>query len=274
MKRKISLLAPSAHQRKRDGFSLVECVIAIGLVAILLTTFMAIFVPTQQNINRALGVEDVKRLASTLENEMSTLRPGEEDAYKVGSASKASAFEKAFQWIKNSNDPTKAILMYQYQALPNTEYTVGSVATGLLEPVTQAIVTDESKVPGVDYITQSVARKLDDTFLKTSGSTSAIDAELAPGVIVGDVYAVKLTQLVKDSAGMMKPGKAGEIVSIADNKTQKTVTNSSAIENGYILFEAQFYRLPNNLANFVKSGGWTFESLGKPVLTQNIAVRR
>ena len=69
----------------RKGFSLVEVVIAIGIVAMLLTTFMAVFGPAQKNINKALGSADANRLVHTLENEMAILRPGEEAAYNSSS---------------------------------------------------------------------------------------------------------------------------------------------------------------------------------------------
>lgn len=229
------------------GFSLVEVVIAIGIVAILLTTFMAVFGPAQQNIVRALGVADVSRLTSTLENEMGYLREGEEGTYD-------SAFEKAFEWIKDSGSESSAIVVYQYQADPTAENK---------DKTLTAINTSTSGAPGVDYITQTVARKVDSSY---------ISSELAPGVVVGSVYAVRMTQLKEATDGSLELGSAGSIVN--PPPVSKTATNADEYTGGYLAFQAEFFLLPNNLSGFVTGGQWKFEKLGDPIVVQNIAVRK
>lgn len=242
------------HQRSpylnHKGFSLVEVVIAIGIVAVLLTSFIAVFGPAQQSVVRALGVGDVNRLTSTLENEMGYLRETEENDYN-------SAFDKAFEWLETSTTSQSAIIVYQYHGDPSTEN-----ADGTLKAKSSG---DKRAAPGVDYITQTVARKLDQ-----ASSKSYIREELSPGVIVGGVYAVRLTQLVPDSTtGAMSLGAAGSIV----DEDGAAVSGSDSYPNGYIAMQAEFYRLPNNLSGFVIGGGWDFENLGAPIVTQNIAVR-
>lgn len=229
---------------QNKGFSLVEVVIAIGIVAILLTTFMAVFGPAQQNIVRALGVADVSRLTSTLENEMTYLRKGE---------SEDSAFEKAFEWVKDSHSESSAVIVYQYQASPKSTNDDGTL---------EAVKAVKGSTPGVDYITQTIARKIGSPF---------INSELAPGVVVGSVYAVRMTQLVEDSSnGGLELGDKGKVV----NADGSSAADGSKYTSGHIAFQAEFFLLPNNLAGFVTGGKWKFDKLGEPIVVQNIAVRK
>ncbi len=246
----------------RKGFSLVEVVIAIGIVAVLLTTFMAVFGPAQKNINRALGVADANRLVTTLETEMAILRDGEENDYQ-DRASNASAFEKAFQWIKDSNETSQAIVVYQYQALPNTEN-----SDGTLQAADTALIKNNQKFPGVDYITQTVARRLDKV------DQQVFDDELTPGVVQGKVYAVRLVQLVPDPNGGLVLGDEDKIQYMDEDGDLEDALDSSKYEDAYITFQAEFFPLNNNLSSYVTGGSWDFSKLGNPVATQNLAVRR
>ena len=77
--------------RRRDtrgGFTLIESVIAIGVVAILLTTFLAVFGPASQSIRRSISVQEADRLQSALEREFQILREGPDDKFQT-------AFEKS-----------------------------------------------------------------------------------------------------------------------------------------------------------------------------------
>ncbi|MGJ8671952.1 type IV pilus modification PilV family protein [Rubritalea sp.] len=240
------------------GFSLVEVVIAIGIVAILLTTFMAVFGPAQQNINRAIGVSDANRLVSTLENEMAVLRPGEESEYAVA-GSYGSAFEKAFQWIKDSNDPAKALVIYQYQAQPDETNSDGTLAA-----IETSEASNDSLLPGKDYITQTIARRV------SSITGKFIQDELRPGVVKGNVYVARMTQLV-DSGGELKVGAPG-VISNTDGGGN--ASDSSDYDDAHITLQVEFFQMPNNLATYVTGGSWDFDQLGSPVAVHNIAVRR
>ncbi|MFC5051291.1 prepilin-type N-terminal cleavage/methylation domain-containing protein [Rubritalea spongiae] len=256
------------------GFSLVEVVIAIGIVAILLTTFMAVFGPAQQNINRAIGVSDANRLVSTLENEMAVLRLGEENEYQDADGN-ASAFEKAFQWIQNSNGAGDAILIYQYQALPDE-----SNQDGTLQAIEASDAQDENLLPGKDYITQTTARRV------SFDPYGLIEKELVPGVVSGNVYVARMTQLLlqadKDDIDddgdrtelVLQVGDAGKIKFINEDGTETEVGDSSDYNEAYITVQVEFFQMPNNLAGYVTGGGWDFDELGSPVAVHNIAVRR
>ena len=96
------------HTKKIFGFTLMETVIAIGVLAVMLTAFMGVFAPAAKNIRRAINVQDADRLASGLEKELGTFRVGD---VKAGAAD--TAFNKAYSWIENSHSNNSVILCYQ-----------------------------------------------------------------------------------------------------------------------------------------------------------------
>ena len=100
-------MKPSAIKRQH-GFTLLETVIAIGVLAVLLTGFMVVFAPAAEGIRKSINVQQADRLASALEQELSTIR-GTNSGYTTG-------FDKSFEWIKDSNSVGTALLVYQYRA--------------------------------------------------------------------------------------------------------------------------------------------------------------
>ncbi|MCU0752004.1 MAG: type II secretion system GspH family protein, partial [Akkermansiaceae bacterium] len=98
-------MKPSHPCRKR-GFSLIETVIAIGVLAVLLTGFMIVFAPAAAGIRKSINVQEADRLATTLEQELVTFRTGDPGG---------NGFGKAFTWIKDSNNANTALLIYQYR---------------------------------------------------------------------------------------------------------------------------------------------------------------
>ncbi len=61
---------PSIRTR---GFTLLETVIAIGVLAVLLTGFMVVFAPAADGIRKSINVQQADRMASALEQELVTL---------------------------------------------------------------------------------------------------------------------------------------------------------------------------------------------------------
>jgi prepilin-type N-terminal cleavage/methylation domain-containing protein len=58
------------HRKQPRGFTLVETVIAMGIIAVMITAFLAAFAPAVTSIRKSISSKDVNRLASTLEYEM------------------------------------------------------------------------------------------------------------------------------------------------------------------------------------------------------------
>lgn len=241
------IMKSNSHRRNAKGFSLVEVVIAIGIVAILLSTFMAVFTPAQKNIKQALSVRDVNRMASTLEKEMSDYHSHEVNEY-------TSAFDKAYLWIKDSssssadNYPPVPVFVYQYKAMMNQE----DPNNGRLLPYDPSV----GGIAGKDFITKTVARRKGDPSLK---------AELAAGVVTGPVYVVRMTQLLQTEEGLEVSTNPGTIEGGADSKTY---------EDAQISFQAEFFRLKANQYSYVNGNKWDFKKLSRPVATHNMAVRR
>lgn len=227
------------------GFTLLETVIAIGVLAVLLTGFMVVFAPAADGIRKSINVQQADRMASALEQELVTPRAGESPVNKTG-------FDKAFLWLKSSNAVNDSLLAYQYRGK------VGSYRTdGTLTPEPTL-----SGKPGEDYVVVPMVRqKKDPEFTKD------LDA------LEGAVYLVKATQLVFDG-GQLKAGTPGKIFDPKD-KT-KEATTADLYPEAVIAFSADFYLMPAKSAAYFNSSAFTskFPNLKSPVFTRNLAVRR
>ncbi len=229
----------------RPGFTLMESVIAIGVLAVLITAFMYAFGPAMSGIRRAINVQEADRMASTLERELGTLRPGQETGgIKTG-------FDKGYEWIKSSNEPGSAICVYQYRGDPSKQR-----SDGTLEPVVRS-----GGRPGSDYIVQPIVRRTNDPLFPK-------DLE----AVSGPVFVVKCTQLVYDQGGLVA-GSAGQIRNPVDGKGSSSPDDFT---EAVIAFSAEFFGMPANNVDFFQGQGFQrrFRDLRQPVFTRNLAVRR
>lgn len=233
------------RSHSRRGFTLLETVISIGVLAVLLSAFLAVFGPATTGIRRAISTQEADRLSSALVSELSTRREGTQtNDYTSG-------FDKGFNWIKDASDSGKTIFVYQYRANPNS----GLRSDGSMEPYTSV-----NGVAGKDYIVQPMARQRDDSML-------ADDLE----VLEGRVFAVKPTQLVSNQ-GALTLGSAG---TISDPETGSTVSDSTAYTGSVIPFSAEFFEVPSNAPAFLKTGGaFDMSKLKSPLFSRNLAVNR
>jgi prepilin-type N-terminal cleavage/methylation domain-containing protein len=244
-------------QTFRRGFTLLETVIAIGVLAVLLTGFMIVFAPAAAGIRKSMTVQEADRLASTIEQEIVNLRSGEESTDYV------TGFDKAYRWIEDSmkKSSPEVVFVYQYRGSLTKSRTDGSP-----EPVK---ATDG--VPGADYAVVPMARRR--TSL-TSGSDPFFEKDLQ--ALEGRVYAVKVKQLVYSGGQMIASTK--EV--IEDPTPGEAITGTTPPVSGkypeaVIAFSAEFYNLQSSSPSFLKTGG-KFDSskLKTPVFTRNLAVRR
>lgn len=249
------------HPNSRaPGFTLIETVIAIGVLAVLLTGFIVVFTPAADGIRKSINVQQADRLASTLENELVTLRDGE----KVGDVK--TGFDKAFDRIsKSSATAADGLVVYQYRAKKNSKRRTD----GTPEPLGDD--DNKNKVPGENYTVVSVMRKfMGDDFKKDLPA------------IEGSIYLVKCTQLVF-TGGELKPGKPGEIKNPAPEPSTPTIpayqagpfTKADDFPDAVIAFTADFYMLPAKSQGYFDNTLPTkFAGLNKPVFSRNLAVRR
>lgn len=233
--------------RNRRGFTLIETVIAIGVLAVLLTGFIIVFTPAADGIRKTISTQQADRLTSALEQELVTLRGSTETTeFKTG-------FNKAYTFIKESNVATEALLVYQYRGDLEAERR----SDGSLEPKPSI----DGKLPGEDYLVVPMARRLsDDIFIE----------DLA--AVEGPVYLVKPTQLIYD-ANQLVLGTPGEIKNPKDGTPS---TAADAYTEAVIAFAAEFHPMPTNAAGYFTGPEFAkkFTKAKTPVFTRNLAVRR
>jgi len=233
---------------KTKGFTLLETVIAIGVLAVLLSGFLVVFAPAAAGIRQSINLQQADRLASALEEEMATLRAGE------ASTSVKTSFDKAFNWLLKSDLKTDAILVYQYRGK------VGALR-GDGTPAPEPNISGKS--PGTDFSLVPMARRLSDSQFKED--LRAID---------GSVYLIKPTQLIFTGTDGMKLGRRGEIV---DPKLGGAkLTNPDAYPDAVVAFAAEFHIMPSKDISYYNGAAFTkkFSEVKNPVFTRNLAVRR
>ncbi|MEN9535159.1 MAG: hypothetical protein RIR37_432 [Verrucomicrobiota bacterium] len=232
---------------QRRGFTLIETVIAIGVLAVLLTGFIIVFTPAADGIRKTISTQQADRLTSALEQELVTLR-GEEQTteFKTG-------FGKAYKLIEESDAAETAILVYQYRGKLSGERR----PDGTLEPEPSV----ESKSPGKDFLVVPMARRKDDT---------AFLEDLA--AVEGPVYLVKCTQLIFNNNELVL-GTPGQIKNPKDGSAS---ASSDVYAEAVIAFAADFYQMPTNAKGFFSGPEFAkrFSKVKTPVFSRNLAVRR
>lgn len=233
----------STSKSNQRGFTLLETVIAIGVLAVLLTGFMVVFAPAAEGIRKSINVQQADRLASTVEDELVTLRNKD---FTTG-------FNKAFDWIKSSTNAPTAMFVYQYRGK------AGSAMRTDGTPQPQADI--KGKVTGKDFIVVPMMRRVNDTALLKEDLTA----------IEGAVYLVKCTQLVFDK-GELKLGDQGQI---KDPKTGTASANPDTYPEAVIAFSAEFHIMPAKTYDYLSGVlPGKFAKLKNPVFSRNLAVRR
>jgi hypothetical protein len=224
----------------------METVIAIGVLAVLITAFMYVFGPAMAGIRKSINVQEADRLASTLERELGTLRTGQ------ATGGITTGFDKAFEWIRKSNDVNDALCVYQYRGDPRKQR-----SDGTLEPMTRS-----NGVPGQDYVVQPIVRRMSDSLF-----TKDLEA------IEGPVFVVKCTQLVYDKSSGLIAGSQGEI---RDPQDGTPAASAAEFKEAVVAFSADFYSMPANSPKFFQSAAFKkrFNGGVKPIFTRNLAVRR
>jgi type II secretory pathway component PulJ len=247
-------------RRPTAAFTLTETVIAIGVLAVLLTGFIAVFTPAAQGIRRSISSEQADRLTSTLEAELVTPRLNQSPAGNQSNPNTAiTGFTKAFDWIQKGNTAATAIFVYQYRGNPSvTRRTDGTM-------IPRASLA--SAEPGKNNILQTMARRANDPLLEAD-----LDA------VEGSVFFVRPIQLVFNN-GQLEPSTSPTTILNADGTT---ATTAAAYQDAVIAFTAEFHSVPSKTIEYLTGNGFktrhgriiAANSTIKPVFTRNLAVRR
>jgi type II secretory pathway component PulJ len=260
-------------RRPTAAFTLTETVIAIGVLAVLLTGFIAVFTPAAQGIRRSISSEQADRLTSTLEAELVTPRQDQPPATNQSNPSTAiTGFRKAFDWIRTGNTAATAIFVYQYRGNPN----INRRKDGTMVPVPRLT----NAVPGKTYILQTMARRANDTTL--------LEQDLE--AVEGSVFFVRPIQMVFNAGALQIDatptlGKLKNPVPLPVRTPNPYPTEPDKAEDfadAVLPFSAEFHSVPSKTFEYLTGAAFKTRhariiapnSPIKPVFTRNLAVRR
>ncbi len=242
-------------QARRSGFTLLETVIAIGVLAVLLTGFLVVFTPATEGIRKSINVQQADRLVSALETELIAGR-------KVTAAGDI-PFDMALNRIKESSEADNAVFVYQYRGdlskTPRDDKTLYPCPA----------ITD--KVAGKDYVVVPMMRRLTETFF--GEDLKAIE---------GPLFLVKCKQLVFKGGALVADTRPEGVRKLLNPKTGVEVSATQfKAEEAVIPFAAEFYLVPTNSWAYFSTAGkkatpafaTKFAALKTPVFTRNLAVR-
>jgi len=229
------------------GFTLMETVIAIAVIAVLITGFIAVFAPAIEGIRRSISGEEANRLTSTLEHEIATLRQGQQPA------TASTGFDKAFNWIRESNETANALLIYQYR---------GDIQDKR-DDDTPVPYTGDGVIAGRDYIMVPMLRRKSET-VKIAEDFAALE---------GRVFVVRCTHLVYSNNGSLERFD----LTNPDHAGKELPENPEDYLEAVLPFAADFYSLPNRSPQYLQGDAFADyfeERMNRPIFTRNIAVRR
>ena len=266
------MLTKCMKQSRSKGFTLTEVVLAIGVVAVLIVVFMAMFIPARRTVQSALTIREADRIVHALTAELGELRNSERaasNARKSSSSKYVSAFDKAFYWMQFTSRPATTILVYNYRA----DLTKGARKDGTPQPWLE----DGGSIPGKNTAVV--------TGVCLANNKERWDDFKA---LVGPVFAVRVTQLVVErmdssSYGYKLAPKYGTIYNPYNRG--KVIKEPSLYvytpEKGgglnlpwgaEVLYQAEFFQLLNTDPERLQHLTW--ENLKTPVFTRNLAFRR
>ncbi|MDB4739330.1 prepilin-type N-terminal cleavage/methylation domain-containing protein [Akkermansiaceae bacterium] len=230
----------------KTGFTLVEVVIALGILVVMITGFMAVFGPAAQTIKKTLSTDEASRLQATLELELRTVRQGRESRRYQGDP-----FQKAIDWIAQSEEAGETVIIYKYRGIPGKFRNDGT-----LEPADRTLA-----IAGRDFLVQPMVRRLSDPLFE----------EDLQGV-EGRVFFVKLRQLVYEGQGLRVSEEPGTIVD-PNVPGQDFAQSPGSYPEAVIAFEAEYYSLPTTTFSYLSSA-FDPNNFTRPIFARNLVVRR
>ena len=241
----LSLSSPANTRRK--GFTLVETVIALGILVVLITGFMAVFGPAARTIKKTLSTDEASRLQATLQLELQIIRDGRERQQFQNDP-----FRKALQWISQSEQTGETIIIYKYRAQP------GQVRRdGTLEPAPR----EPGQIAGSNFIVQPMVRRLSDLLFQEDIQS-----------VEGRVFFVKLRQMVYEGEGLRVSDEPGRITD-PNIPGQDYAQSPQDYPEATVVFQAEYFNLPTTKLQYLENS-FDPANFTRPIFSRNLSVSR
>ena len=246
----------TSRSPKRKGFTIIETLIAIGVIGVLLSIFLTLFVPAKSMVRAALTRQESEKLTSVLRAELDTLRPHETasaNAKRSTDKEYISAFDKAFYWFSKSRKPSSALVIFSYRA---------DTSKPLRKNGSYPALRGNRNIPSNNGQIMTVACSMDDGSFKNEIRNS-----------IGPVFIVKMTQLVPQNNGDFKLSNKPGFIEQARTPGEFASAENAALPWGAIVYyRAEFYQMsPPDPARY-STRKW--EGMGKPLFSANMSFRR
>jgi len=240
----------------RRGFTIMTTLLAIGVIAVLMSIFMLVFVPARDLVRASLAKGDIDRVSAILRSEMTTLRKNEhanKSATTSSSKQYISGFDKAFYWFLRSKKPGTSIVVFSYRA-------------------------DLSKTPRIDgsYPPVDAAKNVPASHSELVTMACPMDEKMHAKAIrnaVGAVFVVKMTQCIQKEDGefilFKKPGI------ITESGRPESYVSSPSAKQGFgsvVFYRADFYILKPSDPSRYKRVSWA--KMGHPAFSVNLSFAR
>lgn len=240
---------------RRGGFTLVETLLAIGLVGVLLSLFLVVFVPARGMIRQALARQEAERITTVLRTELNTLR-GNQQASQTAQTSTPTSFitpfDKAFYWMQKCDKPGTAIVIFSYRA---------DTREGLRPDGTYPPLPANQNQPNGHSQLVTIACPMDDPV----HSKEIKDA-------VGNVFVVRMTELEQQPNGSFKVAPKPGTIKGAQSPERFIIGENNNLRGAIVYYRADFYIMaPPNPARY-KNKPW--KRLGRPAFSANLTFRR
>lgn len=240
---------------RRGGFTLVETLLAIGLVGVLLSLFLVVFVPARGMIRQALARQEAERITTVLRTELNTLR-GNQQASQTAQTSTPTSFvtpfDKAFYWMQKCDKPGTAIVIFSYRA---------DTREGLRPDGTYPPLPANQNQPNGHSQLVTIACPMDDPV----HSKEIKDA-------VGNVFVVRMTELEQQPNGSFKVAPKPGTIKGAQSPERFIIEENNNLRGAIVYYRADFYIMaPPNPARY-KNKPW--KRLGRPAFSANLTFRR
>lgn len=223
----------------------METLLAMALVATLVSIFLVVFVPARGMVQKSLAQQDCDRLVGVLKTEMKTVRQDERSTSVASEDKYVNAFDKGFYWLKKTAKPETAIVVFSYRE---------DITKNPREDGTRPAIPVNESVPGETSNLVTIACPIDDKI----HSKHIRDA-------VGPVFLVSMTHLEFKNGEWKANAKPGNIPGGGSPASYIEDSHARELGGASIMYRADFYMLNTPNPNVVKGKDW--KRMGRPIFS-------